>query len=128
MNVRVVMTALPITVSRTSTIADAASAMRASGVSMLPVVDAAGTMSLCGVLTDRDIVERCMAAGHGGACVVSDHMTAGPLETATADDDIETVVKRMDTARVNRLPVVDAAGRVVGVVTRHDIFARSIGV
>ena len=120
------MTAPPVTVMLTSTIAEAAAAMREANASMLPVVDGASTLLLKGVLTDRDIIERCVSAQHAPGCLVRDHMTESPLETAAPTDEIEIVVKRMDTARVNRLPVVAPDGRVLGVITRRDVTTRAL--
>lgn len=111
----------PTTVTPTTTIADAAMAMARSATSLLPVVDDATTARITGLITDRDILERCVSARHGPGCVVRDHMTEHPLVTVAPDDALEVVVQRMEMARVHRVPVVERSGRVVGIVAREDV-------
>jgi CBS domain-containing protein len=75
------------------------------------------------VLTDRDIVVRCAAAGHGPDCRVRDHMTHGSIVTVELDADAEDVAVKMEGFHLRRLPVVDSGGAVVGVVALADISA-----
>jgi len=56
------------------------------------------------------------------ATKVSDLMTADP-ETVGVDDDAETVARRIAETHHNHLPVVDADGRLAGLVTRADALA-----
>jgi CBS domain-containing protein len=74
-----------------------------------------------GVLTDRDIVVRCAAAGHGPDCKVRDHMTRGSIVSVGPDTDAKEIAARMDGFHLRRLPVVDRSGGVVGVVALADI-------
>src|SRR5438094_3719288 len=59
--VRDVMTANPLTLEASSTVFDAARAMRGADVGPIPIVDASG--KLTGIVTDRDIVVRAVAEG-----------------------------------------------------------------
>jgi CBS domain-containing protein len=119
MNARDFMAA-PALVTPSSSIAAAAQAMCEAEVSLLPVVDDVDTRRLQGIITDRDILERCVSAQHRSGCSVRDHMTRHPLVTVAPDDAIEEVFQRMANARVHRAPVVDDDGRVVGVVIRDN--------
>jgi CBS domain-containing protein len=60
------------------------------------------------------------------ATKVSELMTAGP-EVVTVDDDAETVARRIAETHHNHLPVVDADGRLAGLVTRADALAAVVG-
>jgi CBS domain-containing protein len=107
-----------ITASARMTIAEAARAMRQKNVGALIVVNAGRPL---GVLTDRDIVVDVVAAGKDPDAVrVEDVMRKKP---ATLREDLGL----MDAARifaktgVRRLPVVDKAGRVSGIVALDDL-------
>ena len=124
MKARDIMSASPALVTPDASMRDAAVLMHDHGVGFLPVVESLESRTMCGVLSERDIVERCVALGHGPGCSVRDHMTATGVEIAKPDDDLDTVLKRMATRFVYRLPVVDADGRVIGIVTHSDIVMR----
>jgi CBS domain-containing protein len=121
MQARDVMKAHPSVVLSDDTIHKAARIMRDRNVGMVPVVSNLRYRSLMGVLTDRDIAVRCAAAGHGPECTVRDHMTSGSLVSVDADADAKDVAAKMEGFHLRRLPVVDAAGSVVGVIALADI-------
>ena len=107
-----------ITASARMTIAEAARAMKQKNVGALIVVNAGRPL---GVLTDRDIAIDVVAAGKDpDAVLVEDVMRKKP---ATLREDLGL----MDAARVfaktgvRRLPVVDKAGRVSGIVALDDL-------
>ncbi len=107
-----------VTASARMTIADAARAMKQKNVGALIVVNAGRPL---GVLTDRDIAIDVVAAGKDPDAVrVEDVMRTKP---ATLREDLGL----LDAARifaktgVRRLPVVDKAGRVSGIVALDDL-------
>ena len=124
MHAQDIMTAQPVTALPGDRITDAASAMARSGASLLPVVNDNRNLHLRGVITDRDILEECVAAGHAPGCLVRDHMTTNALETVHPQDAIESVLEKMESRAVHRVPVVDEEYRVVGLITRTDLLLR----
>jgi CBS domain-containing protein len=126
MYARNLMTPEPSVISVNDTITSAARLMRTLRIGMLPVVDDTHHRHLLGVLTDRDIVVRCVAEGHRLDCRVEDHMTRDGLLTVLADSDLRLIADRMEQHQVRRLPVVDARQRVIGIVTQADL-ARRVG-
>lgn len=102
----------------------AAQQMQALEVGALPVCEGD---RLLGMLTDRDITVRGVAAGldPDSACV-SDVMSA-ELEFCTADQDTEEVMRVMGERQVRRLPVVDADKHLVGIVSLGDLATRQPG-
>jgi CBS domain-containing protein len=127
MQAREIMTRDPAVVLPDDMLATAADLMRTRNVGSLPVVRDRASMHLEGVLTDRDIAIRCVADHPGrGDCRVRDHMTRDHLATAAPDTDAHEVVRRMERQQVRRIPIVDAHGRVLGIVAQADI-ARRIG-
>ena len=99
----------------------AAQLMDQLNVGSLPVSDG---KRLLGMVTDRDITIRGTAAGLAPdtACV-SDVMTVG-AHTCTPDQDIEAVMRMMGEDQVRRLPVLNAAGDLVGIVSLGDVATR----
>jgi CBS domain-containing protein len=74
-----------------------------------------------GILTDRDLVERVLAAGRDpGTTLVGDVMTRNP-QTIQEDDSIESSLSRMRSGRFRRLPVLDRAGTLVGLLSLDDV-------
>ncbi len=124
MRARDVMTAHPSVVTPDDTIRKAAQVMRDRSIGMLPVIDNLQDRHLMGVLTDRDIVVRCIAAGHGPECTVREHMTQYHLTSVYLDDEVLLVAAKMRRARIRRLPVLSDGGRLVGVLSLQDLANR----
>ena len=78
-----------------------------------------------GILTVRDIVIRLVAAGlDPGATPVSQVMSS-TLFTCSGEEAPEVVADRMTEHRIEQMPVVDATGRLAGVITRRAAESRS---
>ena len=104
-------------ISPDSTIQDAADKMKSLDVGSLPVCD--GTR-LLGMLTDRDIAVRAVAAGCPPSTSVRDAMT--PYVTCCFDDeDVQRAAKVMQEKQIRRLPVLNHDKRLVGIVSLGDI-------
>ena len=75
---------------------------------------------LVGIVTDRDIITRCVAAGEDPSRVpVQDIMSRAPV-TIAPGDDIHAAARQMAARQVRRLPVVEG-GKVVGMVSLGDL-------
>lgn len=120
MRARDVMTKNPAVVTREALLSEAAALMREFDVGLIPVVDSLETRKLVGVITDRDIAARCVAAAHAGYCRVEEHMTPEP-DSVSPDADLNELVARMSKERVRRMPVTDESHAVVGIVTIADL-------
>lgn len=108
---------------KTEMIVDAARRMRTSHVGNLIVVENRnGRHCPIGIVTDRDIVVSVVAGDpdHINYLLVSDVMS-DDLVTAREHDSIETALKKMEGEGVRRLPIVDADGMLVGILTLDDI-------
>jgi CBS domain-containing protein len=99
----------------------AARRMRDENVGSLPVGEGA---ELLGMITDRDIVVRCVATGENcGNVAVRDAMSA-ELLCCLADQPVEDAARLMEEYRVRRLPVIDHRQRLVGIVSLTDLSGR----
>lgn len=116
------MTTDPEAVTMFDAIGRAAALMAQYDVGILPVIDDPVHRRLMGVITDRDLVVRCLSQGHAPGCHVEDHMTRDPLVTVTPGETLETIVERMGRYQVRRLPVVEGPDkRLVGIITMADL-------
>ena len=125
MNARDLMSAPPLVVVPTDPVTRAAAIMRHHELGALPVVNDRTEMRPVGMLTDRDVVVRCVAGDHGRWCTVCDHMTRPPLVTVEPDADVDEVMALMRDHRVRRVMVTEE-DRLVGLVTLTDV-ARAEG-
>ena len=101
-----------------ATIREAAERMKALDVGSLPVCD---NDRLVGMLTDRDITVRSVAAGHDpGTECVRDVMTPG-IAYCFEDQDVSEVADLMREKQVRRLPVLNRDKRMVGIVALGDL-------
>lgn len=119
-----IMTGNPVCVTPTTLLTEAAQLMKDRDVGLLPVVDADGSSKLVGVITDRDIAVRHVAAGHTSAdCTVSEAMSK-KTTTCPKNADIGDVMKVMGAEQIRRIPVVDERSNLVGVISQADIVLR----
>jgi CBS domain-containing protein len=117
MKVRELMTNKPTTVEPDTTLGEVATLMKQEDCGSIPVVQGG---RLVGIVTDRDIVIRGIAAGvdpktqRVSKVMSSDPVTVGP------DEDIADAEKKMADRQIRRLPVVEG-GKLVGIIVTAQI-------
>jgi CBS domain-containing protein len=114
-----IMTTNPRTVNVDDTVLDAARVMRDNDIGDVIVVEDG---QVTGIVTDRDIAVRAVAAGRFDARV-ADIMSGNP-STVREDDDVGMVSRLMAEQQVRRIPVVNAKGAVVGMIAQADLALR----
>jgi CBS-domain-containing membrane protein len=133
--VQEIMTARVIWVSKDATFREMAVALREHRVSAFPVVD--DDHKVIGVVSEADMLAKEALGDEPGVLAGILHrrdqakargVTAGDLMTATVvavrpDDTVEHAAKLMYDRRVKRLPVTDADGRLVGIISRADVLS-----
>src|SRR5687767_5989445 len=93
MKAQEIMTKNPRVVTPETTVREAAKLMESENVGMIPVVRSAGSKSVVGIVTDRDIAIRHVAAGHNSSdCPVSEAMSSNP-KTCKTTDSVDDVMK-----------------------------------
>ncbi|MCW2840127.1 MAG: histidine kinase [Aeromicrobium sp.] len=100
------------------TLVDAARKMRDLDVGALPICG--DDNRLQGMITDRDIVVRCIADGADPSSVTVAELADGKPVTIGADDSVEEALRTMSQHGVRRLPVIDGH-ELVGVVSQADV-------
>lgn len=108
----------PISVAPEDTCRDAARLLSRYRVGALPVANADGMLK--GILTDRDIILRCLALGKDpDKTPVRDCMTRNPI-TVSPRDRVETAAERMSRSQVRRLPAAEG-GKLAGMLSLGDL-------
>jgi CBS domain-containing protein len=121
--VRELMTAGAECVGENETLVDAARKMRDLDVGALPISGVDNRLK--GMLTDRDIVVKCIAGGGDPASATAGQFGQGKLVTIGADDTAEEALKTMSKHQVRRLPVIEGHD-LVGMLAMADV-ARNLG-
>ena len=137
--VKDVMTTRVVSVNRDASFREMAAALREHRVSAFPVVDADG--EVIGVVSEADMLTK-QALGsepqgmpgmitgllrhreHAKARgITAGDLMSSPAVTVAPEDTVKRAAKLMYTRKVKRLPVVDAGGHLVGIVSRADVLA-----
>lgn len=118
MQLKEIMTTEVRTIAADATVLDAAKQMDDENVGALPICDGD---RLVGIVTDRDIVVRSTSAGQDPSRTpIRDVMTA-PVIYGLADQSVEEAAALMKEHAIRRLPVLDGAHRLVGMITVDDL-------
>ncbi len=115
---RDIMTGSVECIGEKDTLQQAAVKMRDLDVGSLPICGEDGRLK--GMLTDRDIVVRCLADGGDPTTVTAGDLAQGKPVTIGADDTVEEAIRTMQDHQVRRLPVIDGHD-LVGVISQADI-------
>ena len=118
LKVRDIMTRQVVRVGPEEPVAVAARMLSRYNVGALPVCDEEGRVR--GMVTDRDIVLRCVAADRDPERTPVRHVMTGRVVTVGAEQPLLAAAEKMAREQVRRLPVEDR-GRLCGVVTLADI-------
>ncbi len=117
MQIQEFMTRNPHAIQADDSCQHCAEQMRRHNIGAMPVFD---FDRLTGMITDRDLVGGCMAAGHRASeCSVRQHMTADPV-TIEPWASIEEALAKMADEQVRRLIVMENGG-VAGIVSLGDL-------
>jgi CBS domain-containing protein len=117
-----------VTVTRETAIAEAAKLMRKHHIGALVVVEQSreGPVPV-GVVTDRDIVIEIVGAGLSPETVKVSEILQRPVVTVQQEAGYAEAVRSMSVNGVRRMPVVDANGALVGIITIDDILHQLAG-
>jgi CBS domain-containing protein len=121
MKLREIMTDKVVRIHPRENAAVAARMMTHYNIGALPVCDHDG--KLHGVITDRDIITRCLAAGRSPEQTSVGDVMTGAVISATPDMDVHVAASLMGHRQVRRLPVVEN-GKLCGMVSLSDLANR----
>jgi len=116
--VRDAMTTNPRTVQRDASVMEAARIMEQADIGSIPVVDTAEI--LIGMVTDRDIVIRTVAAGLDPRQTKVGDIATNNVSPAYPEEPLDEALEQMAYRQVRRLPVIED-DRVVGILAQADM-------
>jgi CBS domain-containing protein len=116
---RDVMTPDPARCTPSTTLDQVAKMMVANDCGEIPIVDASDQP--VGVVTDRDIVCRVVAAGKNPMAYTAETCMTQPVVTVQENAPLEEVVATMEKHQIRRVPVVDEDGCCAGIISQADV-------
>lgn len=119
--IRDIMTKEVETCSLLDNVYEVALKMKKENVGVIPIVD---NEILVGVITDRDIVLRCIAEKHPASSKVEEIMSTN-LITASPETTTQEATRLMAKHQIRRLPIVEK-GKLVGIVALGDLAVRDL--
>ena len=121
MKLRDIMTQSPVKIHPEETVAVAARMLARYNIGALPVCGTDG--KLCGMVTDRDLVTRCMASQRSADQMRIREVMTGRVISAGPDMETGVAAHLMGREQIRRLPVVEN-GRLCGIVSLGDLASR----
>ena len=118
-NVTSVMTGNPACCTAETPLRDVARLMVENDCGEIPVVDDKGQP--VGVVTDRDITVRIVAEARDTMSATAGDAMSRPAKTVREDSSLKEATELMESAKIRRVPVVDASGKLTGIVSVADI-------
>ena len=118
MKLREIMTDTVVRINPEETVAVAARTLARYNIGMLPVCGGDGR--LCGVVTDRDLVTRCIAAGKEPTRTTVREVMTSNVVAARQDMDTVAAAQLMGRQQIRRLPVLEN-GKLCGMVSLGDL-------
>ncbi|MFI9490573.1 MULTISPECIES: CBS domain-containing protein [Streptomyces] len=98
----------------------AAQMMRDHKVGALPVSANGEQDRMVGIITDRDIVIKCVASGHDPSQMTAADLCDGTPRWIDAAADVEVVLEEMQSHRIRRLPVIEDK-KLIGMISEADL-------
>ena len=126
MTISSLMTHDPVCCAPNQSVREVAQMMMEHDCGEIPVVSDRGGRSLVGVVTDRDIVCRAVAAGMDVNSTPVSRVMSSPVITASPDMTLDDCLALMESHQIRRIPVVDDRG-VCGIVSQADVAVEASG-
>ena len=118
MKLRDIMTKQVVRINPEETVAVAARMLEHNNIGAMPVCS--GTGKLCGMITDRDIVTRCIASGKSPQTTSVGEVMTGKVYVGRPDMEISLAAGLMGREQIRRLPVMEN-GKLCGMVSLGDM-------
>ena len=118
MKLREIMSGPVVRIHPEETVSVAARMLEHNNIGVLPVCGKDG--KLCGILTDRDIVTRCLAAGKQPQTTCVREVMTSKIYVGRPDMEVSLAAGLMGKEQIRRLPVMDK-GKLCGMVSLGDM-------
>jgi CBS domain-containing protein len=119
-----VMTKNPICCLPNDMVSAAAELMKNENIGSIPVIENEQTKKLVGIVTDRDLTLKIVAAGLDAKSTKVEAVMTHKVVTCLADDDLQKALDAMAEHQLRRIPIVDNNYKVVGIIAQADVAMR----
>ncbi len=102
----------------------AAQLMKSEDVGPIPIVESKEDKKLAGIVTDRDLAIKVVAEARDPKTTQIEEVMSEGLVTCRENDDIQSVLQLMQENQIRRIPVVDKADHLVGIIAQADVATR----
>jgi CBS domain-containing protein len=119
-----VMTTNPVCCLPGEMAAKAAEKMKSENVGSIPVIESEQTRKLVGIVTDRDLALKVVAAGLDGKSTKVEAVMTRQVVTVHAQDDVQKALDAMAQHQLRRIPVVDSDNQILGIIAQADVATR----
>lgn len=119
-----VMTKNPVCCLPDDGVAKAAQLMQSENIGSIPVIENEQTKKLVGIVTDRDLALRIVAAGLDAESTKVEAVMSYQIVTCRAGDDLQVALDAMAEHQLRRIPVVDNDHKIVGIIAQADVATR----
>lgn len=120
MSIEQIMTPDPACGTPDTSLREVAQMMLEHDCGEIPIVEDNDSKRVVGVITDRDIAVRAVASGMDGSASAANVMSRNVV-TVRENADVQEACDKMEQNQIRRVPVVDAQGRLCGIVAQADI-------
>jgi CBS domain-containing protein len=107
-----------VTLQQEATVADAAKTLAGNGIGSVIVLHESEPV---GIITERDIVVKVVAAGRSPLEVKLKSVMSSPIKAVGPEVTVEECAKIIRDERIKRLPVTDKKGKLIGIISETDI-------
>ena len=103
------------------TVTKAAELMKSENVGSIPVVENDQTRRLVGIVTDRDLALKVLAAGLDSKSTKVDAVMTHKVVTCRAGADLQKALDVMSKYQLRRIPIVDSDNKILGIISQADV-------
>ena len=119
-----VMTKDPICCLPGDSVAKAAELMKNENIGSIPVIENEQNQKLVGIVTDRDLALKIVALALDAKTTTVGTVMTHEVVTCHAEDDLQAALDAMAEHQLRRIPVVDNANKIVGIIAQADVATR----
>lgn len=119
-----VMTKDPVCCFPNDVVAKVVELMKSNDIGSVPIIENERTMTLVGIVTDRDLALKMVAEGRDAKSTLAEEVMTREVVTCRADDDLQTALDAMSEHQLRRIPVIDSNNRIVGIIAQADVATR----
>ena len=119
-----VMTKDPVCCLANDSVEKAAQILKRENIGAVPVIETEQAGRLVGIVTDRDLALKVIAAGLDPKTTNVNTVMTHEVVTCRPDDDVQNALNAMAGHQLRRIPVVDDENRIVGIISQADVATR----